>query len=139
MLPLGCSSPDLAATSDGGMPDASAGSCLTCVDATYDVPVLVQVKGELIGGCTGVECHSMSAGMLSLSSADVFGPLINVRSWEMPNLVRVKPFDPVQSYVYLKIRCEGGIEGGCMPLGGHLDPTLIQAFHDWIEAGAPTQ
>jgi hypothetical protein len=74
--------------------------------------------------------------MLGLSAGNVFAPLVNVPSWEVPSLLRVKPYDPARSYLYLKLACEGGIEGGCMPLGGTVSPTLLQAFHDWIEAGA---
>jgi hypothetical protein len=122
-----------AAGDDGGL-------CLTCVDASYDVPALVRVRGELTAVCANADgCHGAGAGGLGLSAQDVFGPLINVPSSEVPSLVRVKPFDPDLSYLYRKVRCEGGIEGGCMPLGGQLDPTLLRAFHDWIEAGAPTQ
>jgi hypothetical protein len=134
---FGCSSSGAPTTSDAEAPDASALGCLVCGDATYDVAPFVQVSGELTGVCANADgCHGSGAGMLGLSAGNVFAPLVNVPSWEVPSLLRVKPYDPARSYLYLKLACEGGIEGGCMPLGGTVSPTLLQAFHDWIEAGA---
>ncbi len=137
---FGCSSPP----GDGaGAGDDSGGGgleCLTCSDASIDVSAFVQVKGELTQVCANADgCHGAGAGMLGLSAGNVFGPLVGVASYEMPSLLRVKPFDPAQSYVYMKLACEGGIQGSCMPLGGSITPGLLRAFHDWIEAGAPTQ
>jgi hypothetical protein len=63
--------------------------------------------------------------------------MINVTCMEEPPLLRVRPGDPANSYVFRKLACEGGIEGGCMPLSSGFDPKLAQLFHDWIEAGAP--
>jgi hypothetical protein len=51
----------------------------------------------------------------------------------------VAPGDPDHSYVYKKLACEGGIDGGCMPLSTGFDPKLALLFREWIEAGAPTQ
>jgi hypothetical protein len=53
---------------------------------------------------------------------------------------RVLPGDPAQSYVFIKLSCDGGIPDGfsCMPPGAP-EPRLARLFHDWIEAGAPTQ
>ncbi len=77
---------------------------------------------------------------MSVSVGNEFNDMINVPSSEDPSMLRVKPFDPENSYVYLKLACEGGIIDACMPLGSLTpershDATL---FHDWIEAGAPT-
>jgi hypothetical protein len=63
--------------------------------------------------------------------------LIDVPSIERPDLFRVKPGDPMQSYLYLKVLGDGGIEGGRMPLGFAYNPRIPAMFFDWIEAGAP--
>jgi hypothetical protein len=109
------------------------------VDATPDVSLVVRVRG-LLQICANPDgCHGAGAGNLGISSGSEFTSLIDVPSWEVPSLYRVKPGDPARSYVYMKLACEGGIEGGCMPPGGGLSPAQVQVFHDWIEAGAPTQ
>jgi hypothetical protein len=77
-------------------------------------------------------------GDLALSAGYEFSNIVNVPSTEMAPMLRVKPGDPENSYLYLKLRCEGGIMDACMPLGAAPKPTFARVFHDWIEAGAPT-
>jgi hypothetical protein len=134
LVATGCSSPDVPAAGDAG--EGGNFFCLTCVDATADVSLAVRVGG-ILGSCAGAECHSNGTGNLVISGANDFRSLIDVRSSEVPSLYRVKPGDPAQSYVYMKMACEGGIVGACMPLL-RPDPALAQVVHDWIEAGAPT-
>jgi hypothetical protein len=139
LLVTGCTATQSPATSDGGGDDASdAGpGCLFCSDATDNQPLSVQVKGKIDQICSNTDgCHGSGAGNMSLSLGSEFAPLIDVPSSEMPTLMRVKPGDPADSYVYRKLACEGGIEGNCMP-GSMPDPHIAQLFHDWIEAGAP--
>jgi hypothetical protein len=80
---------------------------------------------------------------MSLSAGHEFDSMIDVLSTEAPGMLRVAPFDPLKSYVYIKLWCDGGIaDGGCMPLGQVRTPAaaqLAQLFHDWIEAGAPAR
>lgn len=141
-LVTGCSSP---AGSGEGAPDASidegGGLCLTCPsDVSIDAPPLVRVKDEIDQTCSSPDgCHGGGAGGMGLSPNDPFGAMINVASSEIPSLKRVLPGDPEHSYVYLKVACEGGIVDKCMPLSSGFDPRVEQMFHDWIEAGAPTQ
>jgi hypothetical protein len=137
LLAVGCSSPGVPATSDDGGSDAGPRFCLTCDDATSDAPLAVRA-GWILGICAGDDCHNHGQGRLVIAGVNDFSSLINVLSWEVPSLYRVKPGDPAQSYVYLKMACEGGIVGECMPLG-HPYPGLAQVVHDWIEAGAPMQ
>ncbi len=119
---------------DGGV------GCLFCNDASIDAPLGVRVKGKIDQICANADgCHGGSAGMMGLGPGNEFAPMIDVTSFENPPMKRVLPFDPAHSYVYLKLACEGGIDGGCMPLGSPTDPALVQLFHDWIEAGAPTE
>lgn len=131
-------------TSPSAGPPMDAGEegvgCLFCSDATDDQSLQVQVKGKIDQICANPDgCHGIATGNMALSVGSEFDAMINVTSFENPPMKRVLPGDPLQSYVFIKLRCEGGIpEGGCMPLGAP-DPKLAQLFHDWIEAGAPTQ
>ena len=137
-----------ASSTDGGPPTVDAGDggegtgCLFCSDAQLsdDAPLAVQVKGKIDQICANVDgCHGDGAGGMGLSPGHEFDTMIDVTSTENPPMKRVLQFYPAQSYVYLKLACEGGIDGGCMPLSTGANPKLAQLFHDWIEAGAPTQ
>ena len=114
-------------------------ACLFCSDASEDAPLNIQVRGKIDQICSNDGCHGNSAGNMGLTPGHEFDAMINVTSFENPPMLRVLPGDPLQSYVFIKLRCEGGIPDGeaCMPLGSP-DPHLAQLFHDWIEAGAPT-
>ena len=141
---LGCSSPD---GTPAGLPDATSDAttdvgvgCLFCNDVTEDLPDWVAVKGEIDRVCSDSDnYHGSGAGGMGLSPGHEFGTMIDVVSLEKPPMMRVAPGDPEHSYVYLKLACEGGIAGGCMPFDTTPDPVLARRFHDWIEAGAPTQ
>jgi hypothetical protein len=131
--------------SNGGSdaaPDAGDGgtACLFCSDATDDATLTVRVKGKIDQICANVDgCHGGGAPMGLSPGGGEFDAMVNVTSSENPPMKRVLPGDPEHSYVYLKLWCDGGIDGGCMPLSTGPDPTLARLFHDWIEAGAPTQ
>jgi hypothetical protein len=77
---------------------------------------------------------------MALTPGHEFDSMIDVTSTENPPMKRVLPGDPAQSYVFIKLSCDGGIPDGfsCMPPGAP-EPRLARLFHDWIEAGAPTQ
>jgi hypothetical protein len=126
-------------------PDSAADSGSVCQgfctgDAGFDGPVLLEVKDRIDRVCASADgCHGSGSGMMSLSVGHEFGAMINVVSFEMSPMLRVKPGDPENSYVYKKLACEGGIVGSCMPLGFAFEPDVPRIFHDWIEAGAPTQ
>jgi hypothetical protein len=139
LLATSCTPADSSDATDGGAPEGGGLICLTCIDAQSDASLLQRVEAILGSICSSNDgCHGSVAGNLAISGATDFHALIDVPSSEMPDLLRVKPGDPADSYVYLKLACEGGIDGSCMP-GGRPDPSIAALFHDWIEAGAPTQ
>ncbi len=148
ILLAACSSPGTSVTTDGGAADSTASgggddggaACLFCSDASDDQSLALQVKGRIDQICASTDgCHGSGAGGMGLSLGNELAPMINVVSTEEPPMLRVAPGDPAHSYVYLKLACEGGIDGGCMPAGSPPEPALAKLFHDWIEAGAPTQ
>jgi hypothetical protein len=136
-----CSSPDAPTSADASRDTTSdeGPGCLFCGgDAAIDAPLPDLVQGKIDQICANPDgCHGANAGGLVLSPGYEFKPLIDVPAYERPELFRVKPGDPLQSYVYLKLWCDGGIDGGCMPLSSGANPDLAKLFHDWIEAGAP--
>jgi hypothetical protein len=85
-------------------------------------------------------CH-IGAGApegLQLDAAHSYNLLVGVPSVEQPNLLRVKPSDPANSYMLHKIEGAAGIVGGQMPLGETpLPQATIAAISQWITNGAP--
>ncbi len=82
-------------------------------------------------------CHPPNQGM-DLRQANAYASIVGVSSMEQPALMRVKPGDPDNSYLYRKITGAPGITGARMPFGGpFLSDAQIQLIHDWILAGAP--
>ena len=137
---LACSplSPSTGLPTDGGDEGVP---CLFCSDAPDERSLGLKVKDEIDQVCSNTDsCHGSGTGHMLLSPGQEFDAMINVVSFERPPMLRVLPGDPLQSYVFVKVRCQGGIPDGdaCMPFGSPTDPKLVQLFHDWIEAGAPT-
>ncbi len=88
--------------------------------------------------CAVSGCHdsgSQQAG-LDLSSGKAYGNLVNVPSSQKPNILRVKPGDPANSYIIMKLEGASGISGRKMPLGGSLSNEQIDAIKQWIRNGA---
>lgn len=87
----------------------------------FDADAAIALRVDaLFGSCGGGPesgCHSEGAAGLTLRLGPN-GDVVNVRSTERPDLFRVRPFDAPDSYLYLKVLGDGGIEGGRMPLRG---------------------
>ena len=125
---------------DGGVPSFGDGGLVDPLasDASY----AIRVDTLFHTTCAGVGgesfCHGVGAAQLHLVLAIDGGDVIGVRSIERPELFRVAPGDPLQSYLYLKVLGDGGIDGGRMPKNaGFYDPRLPPLIYEWIEAGAP--
>jgi hypothetical protein len=136
VLLTGCGASHAAAEADAG-----GANCFLCFDAG-DAGLPGEIKGTLRLTCAvgGVElaCHGVGSGGMTLGTANDFAQIVNVPSTERPGLVRVAPGRPSDSYLYLKLVGDGGIDGAPMP-GGMTDPRLVALFGAWIEAGAPSQ
>jgi hypothetical protein len=84
--------------------------------------------------CSG--CHPPTQG-LDLRPGHTYASTVNVPASQMPSLMRVKPGDPDNSYLYRKLRGQG-ISGSRMPQGGpFLSQSEMDKVRDWILAGAP--
>lgn len=85
-------------------------------------------------------CHSGASAPqgLMLDAAHSYNLLVGVPSNEVPTLDRVKPGDPANSYIIIKLTNGAGIVGNQMPLGEKpLLPATIAAISQWITNGAP--
>jgi mono/diheme cytochrome c family protein len=90
--------------------------------------------------CSG--CHNGGGGALpgsmNLSStAASYAALVGIPSVEQPDLLRVKPNDPPNSYLVRKLEGGPGITGDRMPqFGPYLTTAEMDKVKSWINAGA---
>ncbi|HVW68057.1 MAG TPA: Ig-like domain-containing protein [Steroidobacteraceae bacterium] len=85
-------------------------------------------------------CHSGATAPegLMLDANHSYNLLVGVPSTEVPSLDRIKPGDPDNSYLVLKIQGSAGIVGSQMPL--HETPlpqATIDVIRQWVTNGAP--
>src|SRR5689334_2358055 len=89
--------------------------------------------------CARIGCHD-AIGRQSqqlLTTGNAYTNTVNVPSVEMPSLMRIKPNDPANSYLYRKIT-GAGITGDRMPRSlPPLSDAQIKLVRDWIRRGAP--
>lgn len=100
-----------------------------------------RVQSEIFAvSCAFSGCHGAAGTQaeLLLTPDAAYGNLVNVPSSEVPQIDRVEPGSPDQSYLYMKVTGAPGILGSKMPLG---QPELTQEQKDlignWILRGAP--
>ena len=89
--------------------------------------------------CAALGCHDHLAHQeeQQLTASVAYAQIVNHPSVEMPQLQRVAPNDPANSYLYRKIT-GAGITGDRMPQGGpYLSDGQIKLVRDWIRRGAP--
>jgi hypothetical protein len=89
--------------------------------------------------CASIGCHDPigQQSQMVLTAGRAYANTVNVTSVEMPSLMRVKPGDPSNSYLYRKIT-GAGITGDRMPQSlPPLSDAQIRLVRDWIRRGAP--
>jgi mono/diheme cytochrome c family protein len=95
------------------------------------------VQQLLTGNCAG--CHPPNQGM-DLTTGHVYANIVNVKSREVPSLMRVKPGDPTDSYLYQKVTQAKPMVGVRMPKDGQpLTADEITTLRVWIAQGANQQ
>ncbi|MEZ4699596.1 MAG: hypothetical protein R2834_04645 [Rhodothermales bacterium] len=89
--------------------------------------------------CALSGCHAGASPQqgMNLSAGQAYANIVNVPSNENPQMNRITPNDPDNSYLFLKISGTN-ISGSRMPLGGSpLSDDKIAMVREWIEDGAP--
>lgn len=89
--------------------------------------------------CTTIACHDPlgQQSQLVLTAGRAYAGTVNVPSIEMPSLLRIKPNEPADSYLYRKIT-GAGITGDRMPQNQpSLSEAQLKLVRDWIRRGAP--
>jgi methionine-rich copper-binding protein CopC len=76
--------------------------------------------------CSGCHSGANPAANLALDAAQSYNDLINVPSTEQPAMVRIKPFEPTNSYLIIHMQNEG--DGA--------PPADIPVIAQWITNGA---
>ncbi len=87
--------------------------------------------------CAFVGCHvgTTSPKNLDLSEDFALSSLVNKPSVDAPSYLRVKPLDPVRSYLIIKLKGSAGIVGEKMPKGsGTLSQSEIGTIENWINS-----
>lgn len=91
----------------------------------------------LTPACTVCHAGGSAPRGLRLEESVSFSMLVSVPSDEVPELLRVAPGDPDNSYLVQKIEGTASV-GGRMPLNGPpLPRASIELIRQWIAAGAP--
>lgn len=103
-------------------------------------PTLTDIQATIFDlNCALSGCHAGANPQLGqdLSDGQAFANIVNVQSVERPDLMRVRPGDPENSYLLKKIRGDADIVGARMPLGrSPLSQEQINLVRDWIMEGA---
>jgi len=89
--------------------------------------------------CALAGCHDTfgrEAGLVLLPG-QAHANVVNRASTQIPSMVRIRPGESAQSYLYLKITGDPRIVGTKMPQGGTLSTAQVNLVRQWIRRGAP--
>jgi len=118
-------------------PTAPGGGAGDPIDPTA---AFTRVQNEIFTPtCAALGCHDPLGRQqgLILAPGRAYALSVTVASTENPQLMRVAPSDPANSYLYRKIT-GAGITGDRMPQGlPILNDAQIRLVRDWIRRGAP--
>jgi len=110
---------------------AEAETTPTPVDASFS-----HIRDEiLVPSCAFSSCHGSGAGGLTLNAEQAYDQLVGVASTQRPEMLRVKPGAPDESYLMWKLEGHEGIEEDQMPPGG-IEAEKIEVIRTWIASGA---
>jgi hypothetical protein len=88
--------------------------------------------------CTKCHIGASAPEGLQLDATHSYAALVGVASSEQPNVLRVAPGAPDNSYIIRKLQDTPGISGQQMPFGGpYLPQSTIDVIRQWITNGAP--
>lgn len=105
-------------------------------------PTLARLKDEIfVPSCVLGRCHTTRAptGDLPLTGrrVPVYDALVDAPSSQVPDRMRVVPYEPEASYLMEKLTEPEPTVGGRMPPYSRLTDAEIERIRTWIAAGAP--
>jgi len=128
-------------TDSKGAADPTPDTRTVTVDGGGQTATFTAVQQQIFtASCAFSGCHggSSPAQGMDLQAGAAFNNIVNVASGENSSLDRIEPFDPDNSYLYLKVLGDPSISGSRMPRGAPaLSQSLLDLLRDWIERGAP--
>jgi hypothetical protein len=117
-----------------GQPIVAGGTMTVPLSADFDA-----IQANIFTPICAAVCHTGGGAPegLRLDAANSYSLLVGVPSTEVPSIMRVKPGDPVNSYIIQKLQNHAAV-GAQMPLGGpYLSAATIAFIQQWITNGAP--
>lgn len=93
-----------------------------------------KILNDVFVSCSACHLNGAASGGLDLSKHE---NIVNKKSAQKSSLILIKPGDPDNSYLYMKVTGVEGISGSRMPPGGQLTTNQLDLLRDWILAGAP--
>lgn len=104
-------------------------------------PTLDVVQAEVFTpscGLTGCHAGADAVAGLDLSAGSAYERTVDVPSGQVPDLMRVEPGNPADSYLLIKILGGDRMAPGTfqMPIGTELSEHQVSLVEDWIQAGA---
>lgn len=106
------------------------------------VPFQKLLAEVIVPTCAQAFCHEPNppAAPMTLSAEEAYGELVGTASSQVPGLLRVKPGDPENSYLLIKLRAVSITDFATtqMPLNKPaLDEATVADIEAWIARGAP--
>jgi len=127
--PPGNGTPPGNGNDNGGDPPPAAGT-------------LAQLQADIFGPICA-QCHiggGAPEGLRLDTEQNSFDFLVDQPSSQQPDLLRVEPGNPDDSYLVRKVEGASGITGSQMPQGGpSLSSERMGQIRDWIANGAPRE
>lgn len=128
-----------------GNATTSAPETVTVSNASATHTTLTQLQTQIFTPICST-CHtgqgSFLPGSQNLTAGHTYSNVVNVASVEQPSKFRIKPNDPDNSYLVLKVEGDPSISESRMPQGCPVtQPCLTQdqinMIIDWVNSGAP--
>lgn len=107
------------------------------------VPFATLLNEVIVPTCAVSFCHKSNpppAAPMTLEADTAYTELVGAQSSQEPSLMRVKPYDPANSYLLIKLRAMSSTQYATtqMPLNKPaLDEQTLQDIEQWIARGAP--